>query len=326
MVQKKSYSEKSHTNVENAFNQINLQRAESLENLRSFQNINDQLIQGERIRLEQKYGPDHPRVQKISRRIAYNQELLTALDIEIEKDKIEVPEVDTVSWMVHGRVLNEKYMGIWSLTVALYDEKGKWIRKLNYSCTDRNGYFSIIYPKKGEASEIPADQKLFLAVNEKDSKIIHRDAEPLYVKPGMVDYREMILSGGNETCSPPEPEPTTNPGPDPGTKPAVEVPKLPPDAWVIRGNVTGLTAKETKGLTISLYDKDLFFDDVLGTATTDEHGNFEIIYRSEAFRSLFDKKPDIYLKVLNTRGTVLFTSKKKVRPEAGKDEYFSIKI
>ncbi|MEI7898004.1 MAG: hypothetical protein WCJ26_13280 [bacterium] len=310
--------------IAGAFSKVIQQRAEGLEQLRSLQDVKDKLLIREQERLTQKYGSAHPRVQKISNRISHNKEFVKALDIELDRTKIKVAEVDSTSWMVHGRVLNEQYRGIPNLTIALYDEKGKWMRALNFSCTSLQGYFSIIYPAVGKESEIPADQKLFIVVSDKEKKIIHRATEPLYIKTGTVDYREIIISAKNGTCEPPESEP--QPEHETGPGPAPEEPKLPPDAWVARGKVTDEQNNGLKGLTISLYDKDLLFDDVLGTTTTNENGNFEIIYRTEAFKGLFDKKPDIYLKVLDNRGTVLYTSKKKVRPEAGRDEFFSVMI
>jgi hypothetical protein len=308
--------------IKEALSVVVQKRTEGLENLRATQDVKDNILIREQERLTQKYGSDHLRVQKITKRIAYNQEFVKALDIEIEKAKIEVPEVDPASWMVHGRVLNDQSLGIQNLTVALYDENGKWIRKMSFACTTEQGYFSLIYPPKGTASEISAEQKLFLTVMDKDRKIIHRETEPLYVKSGTVDTLTIFISAKDGTCNPPEPgqEPGSQPGP------IIEKTQLTPDAWVVRGKVTDEEKKGIKNLTISLYDKDLIFDDKLGTTLTDESGNFEIIYRTEAFKGLFESNPDIFLKVLDSRGKVLYTSRKEVRPEAGRDEYFIIRI
>jgi hypothetical protein len=104
--------------------------------------------------------------------------------------------------------------------------------------------------------------------------------------------------------------------------------KLKPtnDAWIIRGKVTDKKNNPVAGLIVSAYDKDLLFDDVLGTTSTDENGNFEVIYREESFRDLFDKKPDIYLKILDITGKILYTSRKKIRFDARRIEHFTIKI
>lgn len=79
-------------------------------------------------------------------------------------------------------------------------------------------------------------------------------------------------------------------------------------------------------LIVSAYDKDLVFDDLLGKATTNAGGYFEFEYEEAAFKQLFDKQPDIYLRVESPEGKVVFTSKDRVRCRAGKDEHFTVEI
>lgn len=80
------------------------------------------------------------------------------------------------------------------------------------------------------------------------------------------------------------------------------------------------------GLIIKAYDKDLFFDDLLGNCVTDLDGTFEITYEGSDFQELFDKKPDIYLKVKDPDWKDIFSTKEKVRFSAGQEEYFLIEI
>ena len=122
----------------------------------------------------------------------------------------------------------------------------------------------------------------------------------------------MIKDKGN-ICTPPTPG-------DGGTV------VVPQDVWVARGVVLFEDKSPGAGMTISLYDKDLIFDDVLGTVLTDDVGQFQFIYRTEAFRDLFEKKPDLYLKVMDSEGNTLYTSEKTVRCDAGLEEVFNIKI
>ncbi|MBC8487952.1 MAG: hypothetical protein H8D45_18130 [Bacteroidetes bacterium] len=312
MAKKKISQDEIFKKTDSAFNQMDQQRAEGLEKTRSIQAIKNRLLKREQERLKRKYGNEHPRVKKISNRLAYNQGFFKELDIELDRTKIELPLYDTDSWMVHGRVIGENDKGINNLTVSIYDEKGTWVRKINYTCTNELGYFSIMYPPKGGKPEISENQKLFLTILDKEHKILHQETEPLYVKVGQIDYREIILSKKKDTCSPPE---ANN-----------EKSSLPPDAWVVRGKVTDEMNQGMQGLTISLYDKDLLFDDVLGTTLTDENGNFKIIYRTEAFKDLFEKKPDVYLKVLEEKGRKLYSSRRMIRCQAGFEEYFTIKI
>jgi hypothetical protein len=90
--------------------------------------------------------------------------------------------------------------------------------------------------------------------------------------------------------------------------------------------VADKAGKGLSGLIVSLFDKDLFWDDRLGQTETDAAGNFSLVYRSEDFRDLLERKPDIYLKVLDQKGKTLSTSKKKVRFQAGRVEIINVEI
>jgi hypothetical protein len=60
---------------------------------------------------------------------------------------------------------------------------------------------------------------------------------------------------------------------------------------------------------IKAYDKDLFFDDVLGSDTSDENGYFNILSSTNDFREFFEKNPDIYFKVFDkSSGKLLYES------------------
>lgn len=89
--------------------------------------------------------------------------------------------------------------------------------------------------------------------------------------------------------------------------------------------------KETKrgilGLIVEALDKDLCFDDRLGSVITDKDGNFELKYDREDFQELFfDRKPDIYLRVKSPDGKIIYSTEDKVRYEAGKTEAFIVNI
>ena len=96
----------------------------------------------------------------------------------------------------------------------------------------------------------------------------------------------------------------------------------------IFGKVVGKeTGQGIPNLKVKAFDKDLFFDDLLGEVTTDRNGNFEIIYDKDDFRELFfDNKPDIYIKVKTAEGEEIYSTKDKVRYRAGKTEEFIVPI
>ncbi|OEU63415.1 MAG: hypothetical protein BBJ57_10705 [Desulfobacterales bacterium PC51MH44] len=300
-------------NVNNAFTSLDQQRISGLEKIKTLQAIKNDSLEREKLRLSKKHGTFHPRVKKISERLAYNQGLKKELDNEIDNTKITIPDFDINTWMLHGRILNPEGNGLNGLTVSLYDENGSWIEKLGYACTDGRGYYAVRYRVEPEKKqEIPETRELFLTVTDSAFKVLHRETEPLFVKIGQIDFRLIVLEDKGGICEPPQPR---------NNQTAV----VPPDAWLVRGRVVYENGEPGRRLTVSLYDKDLLFDDALGTILTDDAGRFSIIYRTDAFRRLFDAKPDLYLKVLDSTGNILFRSK-KIRAEAGRVEEFEITI
>jgi len=89
------------------------------------------------------------------------------------------------------------------------------------------------------------------------------------------------------------------------------------------------------GLLVRAFDRDLFFTDVLGNAITADDGTFSLGYEGRDFQELFEKKPDIYLDIYgsSTAGdpgqpgdAPIYTSRRHVRFNAGKSEFFLIEI
>ena len=55
------------------------------------------------------------------------------------------------------------------------------------------------------------------------------------------------------------------------------------------------------GLRVEAWDKAAIFDDLLGDASTDGEGAFEIVFEESFFRKIFgDLEPDLYFKVFYT--------------------------
>ena len=67
----------------------------------------------------------------------------------------------------------------------------------------------------------------------------------------------------------------------------------------ISGRVTDHKTKEgVAGLRVEAWDKDLIFNDLVGSAVTDEQGAFEMQFDEPYFRELFlDRRPDLFFKV-----------------------------
>jgi hypothetical protein len=104
------------------------------------------------------------------------------------------------------------------------------------------------------------------------------------------------------------------------------------EAIMITFRITGsVRVKETAvglpGLFVKAYDKDLLFDDVLGSTVTDAAGRFEIISETRDFREFFDVKPDIYLRISDhSGGRLIYSTKKAIRWNAGPIETFDVLI
>jgi hypothetical protein len=292
---------------------IDRMRLEKLESVNSTQQVRKIAYEKEKKRLAAKYGPNHPRVKKLGTKLKFREGFIKSLDIEIDNASIEIPSFDINTWMVYGRVLNKSLKGIKGLTVSLYDKQGKLIEELGYDCTDERGFYSLIYsPEKIKKQQIKGDRELFLTVSDKQNHILHRESEPLLVNIGQIDTRMIIITDQDGTCTPPEPIP--------------EESVVPQDQWLVTGRVTDKKGNALVGLTVSLYDKDLLFDDYLGTTKTGENGDFKFIYQKEGFKDLFEAQPDIYIKVFDKEGKTIYSSKKSVKCNVGRTEVFNIKV
>ena len=196
------------TKINSVIGSIDRNRNESLVQFSELENIQVELLQTERTRLLKKYGTSaHPRVKRIEAKLNVAMGLSNELDVEAEKTRVEVPPFDRATWRIHGRVLNQKRKGIEGLTVSLFNQKKQWIRKLGFACTNERGYFAIDYlPQNADsnAPDISPDLPLILTVTNDERQILHQEKQPLFVKIGLIDYREMIISSEPTVCPPPE--------------------------------------------------------------------------------------------------------------------------
>ena len=294
------------------FASLDGQRGDGLLKLKDFQATQTIMLEKEQARLEKKYFADHPKVKKIAERLIYNQGLHSELDREIEKSKIVIPQIGPNTWMVHGRVMNADGVAISGLAVSLSDDEEQWVSQLGYSCTDDLGHFVLQYKvAENDRSPLSDSQRVFLTVTDANHNSLYQAIEPLYMRIGYIDYRLIVIKDPVQSYTSPETE---------------DFGAIYPNAWVACGKVIDEEGKPHQGLMVTLYDKEFLFDDVLGTVITNEHGVFKIIYRTEAFRKLFEDKPDLYLKISDSKGNLVYNSESPVRPDANQMERFRIKI
>ena len=83
----------------------------------------------------------------------------------------------------------------------------------------------------------------------------------------------------------------------------------------ITGRIRDQANRPARGYAISAFDEDLGSrlnpDDLLGEATSDENGDFEITFSKAAFEDWFETDPDVYLVVKDRSGKVLIRTKSK---------------
>lgn len=283
-------------------------RLAGLQGLQKMRNAKANTLGREKQRLSRKLPADDRRLRTLDGKIAYNQGLVGDLDVEISRAAADVPDVDAASWVLYGFVRDSARNGLSDHTVTLHDEKGQLVGRTVYACTDANGYFVL----KHTGLRTGAGQAQgFLRITDADNTLRYLGDEAFAVMGGTLIYREIVV-GDEKVCTPPEDTDTGKPD-------------IPDDVWMVEGYVRR-KEQGVSGLLVSLYDKDLLFDDVLGTTTTGEGGYFRMLYRTEAFRKLFERKPDLYLKILDQNGETLFTSKREIRSQAGRREVFNIDL
>jgi hypothetical protein len=87
------------------------------------------------------------------------------------------------------------------------------------------------------------------------------------------------------------------------------------------------TGRPLRDLIVRAYDEDLVFDDLVGYATTDDDGRFEIRFGTEKFRDMIESRPDLYLRIFDASGVFLIhDTTAAVRRYATENEHFQIAI
>jgi len=98
--------------------------------------------------------------------------------------------------------------------------------------------------------------------------------------------------------------------------------------FTIDGAVTELqSGAPLPGLFVKAFDKDLFFDDLLGSDVSNAHGRFRIVTELRDFSEIFERRPDLYFRVYRSdRRTLVHTTERAVRWNAGPFSTVAIRI
>jgi len=143
------------------------------------------LLQHEAIRLEGKFGVDHPRVEGLNVRLKTNLELINALNVEREVYAVDVPEVPEDSTLVHGRIVDENQRGIRRLIVCLVDWQSSPVNDAADSVTDGSGYYAVsLNADSVERIRKENPNGVFLAVLTQRGELLHRERKPRVLEKG----------------------------------------------------------------------------------------------------------------------------------------------
>jgi hypothetical protein len=331
--------------LNDSLDQVERLRGENLDKLYSMQTVKDTAAKIEYKSLSAELGKDHPKVKILKARIDYNANMFKELDEIIVRTKTKKPGIDDKTWVVHGMAIDKNRKGVKGLTVALYNEKGEYLKDLGIVSTNENGYFSTAYSPKDVKRQYDESTKVFVKVINKEGKVLYQTAEPMFIKFGTIETLDIDIPGEEEIIAPPgsEPEPGTEPEKQkPEPEPEKQKPEPEPeekqteqkqtgatpekDQWLVEGIIKDEKNKPGKGITVRLYDTKHLFDQRLGSQVTDKKGKFKFSFKGEDFQALNEAKADIHLEVVDDKGKAVYTSPEAVRCEPGHVDVFDIQL
>jgi hypothetical protein len=314
--------------ITEAFTEAGSANINALQQVRDVQFVMGSLLQHEAKRLEKKLGTENLRVQQVKASLKQNQAIARDLEVELEIAKIRVPEVDPKDSLIHGRVVDDNRRGWSGLTVYLANSQGNIVRALGNAKTQESGYYALIV--KAEVLKRVAEsikEGVFVVICNPKGELIYRQKDPLMLVGGDRYLLDDIVLRRSDLTPPPCQTPTVCNLEDSNSPSTSDTDaEFSPDVWVARGRVVDEQGQGLGGLVVSLCDRDLIFGDRLGTTATNANGEFVITYRTEDFQDLFETAPDLYIKIMDGQGNLLYSSENAVRCEAGRVEIFNITI
>src|SRR5262245_57742885 len=74
------------------------------------------------------------------------------------------------------------------------------------------------------------------------------------------------------------------------------------ERFIVGGRVTDTDGRALAGATVRVFDKDLRSEQLVGEATTDTEGSYEIQYPSDQFRRAEKRSADLMFRVVTSEG------------------------
>lgn len=103
-------------------------------------------------------------------------------------------------------------------------------------------------------------------------------------------------------------------------------PALKRGEWMVYGTVVDPEGRPVAGVRVRVRDRDGKLSDLLGASTSDEFGDFAVVFSERAFFERGEKGPDLFVTVDDGKDNQLFSSADNVRFNAGQAEYFLITL
>ncbi len=168
-------------------------------------------------RLSQKYGAQHPTVQRITGAIAHSSKLAKAIQMQQVRADNPVLPAAAGTCLIQGIAMNKEGKPKAGITVSLFAKDQTWVRELGYACTDASGIFKLLITD-ARALEQYAGLPLFLTATNDRQEVLCRDTAEITVANGETRVRHLVMDDRN--CPPPVSREIATNGP-PATGPSV---------------------------------------------------------------------------------------------------------
>jgi len=152
-------------------------------------------------RKHRKYGDKSPDVKNIELRLNAHESMRSGIKAEMQRNKIKTPKPKPDCFIIHGRIVDRKGLGLSDLTINAIDIKSRY--SVQEDSTDKHGYFKLEILSKAEGKKSwtcleEGDEEyttqIVLQVSDSQNTELYRDDDAHRVTVESVVYVEIILT------------------------------------------------------------------------------------------------------------------------------------
>lgn len=125
--------------------QNDAERIEGLNRLGALRSSKAKLQAREELRLQKKYGAEHPRTRQVSDSLDANADYISGLKMESARSATRCAKPDERTWVVQGRVYDRRGCPVVNARVAVHSANGQRVDTVKPVTTDNRGYYMIRY-------------------------------------------------------------------------------------------------------------------------------------------------------------------------------------